>query len=133
MRFAATANLWLTHGIGVFGTIGTISSEIRSEEAPGADVPFVAGKFARAGVTFVHPSRLKFTLAGTFLGDITGNLQGRAIDDYWTADAALTWETTDRRLLFGLSVLNMFDEEFELASDIRGPGRTIEASVKARF
>ncbi len=132
-RFAATANLWLTHGIGVFGTIGTISSEIRSEEAPGADVPFVAGKFARAGVTFVHPSRLKFTLAGTFLGDITGNLQGRAIDDYWTADAALTWETTDRRLLFGLSVLNMFDEEFELASDIRGPGRTIEASVKARF
>jgi tetratricopeptide (TPR) repeat protein len=132
-RLAATANLWLTHGIGVFGTIGTISSEIRSEEAPGADVPFVAGKFARAGVTFVHPSRLKFTLAGTYLGDITGNLQGREIDDYWTADAALTWETPDRRLLFGLSVLNMLDEDFELAPDIRGPGRTIEASVKARF
>ena len=132
-RLAATANLWLTHGIGVFGTIGTISSEILSEEARGADVPFIAGKFARAGVTFVHPSRLKFTLAGTFLGDITGNLQGREIDDYWTADAALTWETPDRRLLFGLSVLNMFDEDFELAPDIRGPGRTIEASVKARF
>ncbi|MBF9196203.1 FecR domain-containing protein [Microvirga terrestris] len=132
-RLAATANLWLTHGIGVFGTIGTISSDIRSEEAPGADVPFIAGKFARAGVTFVHPSRLKFTLAGTFLGDISGNLRGREIDDYWTADAALSWETPDRRLLFGLSVLNMFDEDFELAPDIRGPGRTIEASVKARF
>jgi tetratricopeptide (TPR) repeat protein len=132
-RFAATANLWLTHGIGVFGTVGTISSEIRSEEARGADVPFVAGKFARAGVTIVHPSRLRFTLAGTFLGDITGNLEGREIDDYWTADAALTWETPDRRLLFGLSVLNMLDEDFELAPDIRGPGRTVEASIKARF
>ncbi|MGF9756205.1 FecR domain-containing protein [Microvirga sp. 0TCS3.31] len=132
-RFAAAANLWLTHGIGVFGTIGTISSDVRSEEARGAEVPFIPGKFARAGVTFVHPSRLKFTLAGTFLGNITGNLRGREIDNYWTADAALSWETPDRRLLFGLSVLNMLDEDFELAPDIRGPGRTIEASVKARF
>ncbi|MBM6583821.1 FecR domain-containing protein [Microvirga sp. BT689] len=132
-RLAASANLWLTHGIGVFGTIGTISSEVRSEEARGADVPFVAGRFARAGFTFVHPSRLRFTLAGTFVSDITGNLAGRAIDDYWTADAALTWETPDRRLLFGLSVLNMLDEDYELAPDISGPGRTLEASIKARF
>ncbi|MBB4041257.1 tetratricopeptide (TPR) repeat protein [Microvirga flocculans] len=132
-RLAATANLWLTHGFGVFGTVGTVSSKIRSEEAPGADVPFIAGKFARAGVTFVHPSRLKLTFAGTFLSDITGNIEGRPIDDYWTADATLSWETPDRRLLFGLSVLNMFDEKYELALDARGPGRTFEASLKARF
>ena len=132
-RLAASANLWLTHGIGVFGTIGTISSEVRSEEALGADVPFIAGKFARAGVTFVHPSRLRLTVAGTYVGDLKGNLAGRAIDDYWTSDAALTWETPDRRLLFGLSVLNMFDEYYELVPDIRGPGRTFEASLQARF
>jgi outer membrane receptor protein involved in Fe transport len=96
-------------------------------------VPFIAGKFARAGMTLVHPSRLRFTLAGTFVGDITGDLAGREIDDYWTADAALTWETPDRRLLFGLSVLNMFDEYYELAPDVRGTGRTFEASLKARF
>jgi tetratricopeptide (TPR) repeat protein len=132
-RLAATANLWLTYGIGVFGTIGTISSEVSSEEARGADVPFIAGKFARAGMTLVHPSRLRITLAGTFVGDITGDLAGREIDDYWTADAALSWETPDRRLLFGLSVLNMFDEYYELAPDVRGTGRTFEASLKARF
>ncbi|KFG69400.1 FecR domain-containing protein [Microvirga sp. BSC39] len=132
-RLAATANLWLTHGIGVFGTIGTISSEVRSGEARGADVPFVAGRFARAGFTFVHPSRLRFTLAGNFVSDITANLAGRKIDDYWTADAALTWESPDRRLLFGLSVLNMLDEDYELAPDISGPGRTIQAILKTRF
>lgn len=132
-RFAATANLWLTHGFGVFGTVGRISSEVRSQEALGADVPFIAGNFARAGVTFVHPSRLKVTLAANFVGDIKGDLEGRTLDDYWTADAALTWETPDRRLILGLSVLNMFDEEFELAPAIRGPGRTFEASLKARF
>ncbi|MFC1456164.1 FecR domain-containing protein [Microvirga arabica] len=132
-RLAATANLWLTHGIGVFGTIGTISSEVRSEEARSGDVPFIAGKFARAGMTLVHPSRLRFTLAGTFVGDITGNLAGRKIDDYWTADAALTWETPDRRFLVGLSVLNLLDEYYKLAPDVRGAGRTFEASLKARF
>ncbi|HWJ72890.1 MAG TPA: tetratricopeptide repeat protein, partial [Kaistia sp.] len=137
-RFAASANLWLTHGIGVFGTIGTISSEVLSGVERGADVPFVPGKFARAGMTFVHPSRLKLTIAGTYFADIagadvTGAFVNREIDDYWTADAALTWETPDRRLLFGLSVLNLLDEYYELATDLRGPGRTFEASLKARF
>ncbi|WP_414472741.1 FecR domain-containing protein [Microvirga sp. M2] len=132
-RLAATANLWLTHGFGVFGTVGTQSTEIRSGLGRGNDVPLAAGTFARAGVTFVHPSRLKLTVAATYVGDFTGDLAGSRLDDYWTADAALTWETPDRRLLVGLSVLNLFDEAFEVARDIPGPGRTIAASLKARF
>jgi tetratricopeptide (TPR) repeat protein len=132
-RLSATANLWLTHGFGVFGTIGTLSTEVRSQEAPGADVPFIAGNFARGGVTFVHPSRVKLTLAGTFVGDLRGDLSGQELDDYWTTDASVTWETPDRRLLLGLSVLNMTDQDYELAPGIPGPGRTFAASVKARF
>jgi len=132
-RLAATANLWLTHGIGVFGTIGTQSTEVLSQLGRGNDVPLIAGNFARAGITFVHPSRLKLTVAATFVGDLKGDLAGLELDDYWTADASLTWETPDRRLLFGLSVLNMFDEQFEVAPNIPGPSRTVMASVKARF
>jgi len=132
-RLAATANLWLTHGIGVFGTIGTQSTEVRAGTARGNDVPLIAGNFARAGVTLVHPSRLKLTMAATHVGDFTGDLAGYSLDDYWTADASLTWETPDRRLLVELSVLNIFDEAFEVARDIPGPGRTLAASVKARF
>lgn len=132
-RLAATANLWLGHGIGMFGTVGTISTDIRSEEALDRDVPFIAGKFARAGITFVHPSRLKFTLAETFVGDRKGDLTGAKLDDYWTTDASVTWETPDRRLLVGMTVLNLFDREYELAPNIPGPGRTFAASLKARF
>lgn len=132
-RVAATANLWLGYGIGVFGTIGTTSTEIRSTEAYGQDVPFIAGKFARAGVTFVHPSRLMFTLAGTYVGDLKGDLRNTKLDDYWTTDAAVTWETPDRRLQFGLSVLNLLDQEYELAPNIPGPSRTFAASIRARF
>jgi tetratricopeptide (TPR) repeat protein len=132
-RLSATANLWLGHGIGVFGTVGVSPTEIRAGNVYGEAVPFVAERFARAGITFVHPSRLKFTLAETFLGDITGDLTGQPLQDYWTTDASLTWETPDRRLLLGLTVLNLFDEEFDLSVGIPGPSRTVAASLKARF
>ncbi|WP_134500946.1 tetratricopeptide repeat protein, partial [Microvirga pakistanensis] len=132
-RVSATANLWLTHGIGVFGTVGTQSSEVRAGAGRGNDVPLMAENFARAGVTLVHPSRVKLTMAATYVGDFAGGLAGARLDDYWTADAFLTWETPDRRLLVELSVLNMFDEEFEVARDIPGPSRTFAAGVKARF
>ncbi|HEU6441858.1 MAG TPA: tetratricopeptide repeat protein [Microvirga sp.] len=132
-RLAATANLWLTHGIGVFGTIGTQSTEVLSGTGRGGDVPLIAGNFARAGVTFVHPSRLKLTMAATYVGDFTGELSGTTLDDYWTADASLTWETPDRRLLVEFGLLNMFDEKFQVAPNIPGPSRTFAAGVKARF
>ena len=135
---AASANLWLGHGIGVFATVGTASSEIQSGPAAGLPVPFVAERFARAGVTFVHPSRLRLTVAQTFLGDLTsstplGDFVGLKLDDYWTTDASLTWETPDRRLAFGLTVLNLFDNEYEVLARLPGQGRTVAASVKARF
>lgn len=132
-RLAATANLWLGYGIGVFGSVGVTNTEIRSEEALGLDVPFIAGHFARAGVTFVHPSRLKLTLSETFVGDRTGNLVGVKLDDYWTTDASVSWETPDRRLLLGLTVVNLFDRDYELAPGIPGLGRTFAATMKARF
>ncbi|WP_210492541.1 FecR domain-containing protein [Microvirga antarctica] len=132
-RLAATANLWLGGGIGVFGTVGTNSSEIRSEEAPGRDVPLVADRFARAGVTFVHPSRLKLTIAGTYVGDRARNLVGGVLDDYWTADAAITWETPDRRLMMGVTVLNILNTDYEMTPGIPGPTRAVAATLKARF
>jgi outer membrane receptor protein involved in Fe transport len=81
----------------------------------------------------VHPSRLRLTIAHSFFGDVTGNLVGQQLKDYWTTDASVTWETPDRRLLLGLSALNLFDTDYELAPTIPGPGRTIAATLKARF
>jgi hypothetical protein len=132
-RVAATANLWLTHGIGVFGTIGATNSDIRSAEALGRDVPFIADRFARAGVTFIHPSRIKLTVTATYVGERTGDLAGVSLDDYWTSDAAITWETPDRRMLIGVTVLNMFDADYEITPAIPGPRRTVAATIKARF
>lgn len=132
-RASATANVWLGYGIGVFGTVGVTNTEIRSDESLGHDLPFVAGRFARAGISFVHPSRIKLTVAETFVGDRKGGLTGAKLADFWTTDASITWETPDRRLFMGLSFLNIFDEKYELAFGVPGTGRTVAATVKARF
>ena len=132
-RLAATANLWLGYGIGVFGTIGTTSTDIRSDEALGRDVPFIADRFARGGVSFVHPSRIKLTVAGTYVGERSGDLIGVILEDYWTADAAITWETPDRRLLMGVTFLNIFGADYEISPNVPGPSRAVAATLKARF
>lgn len=131
--FAATANLWLGYGIGIFGTVGGTDSEILSGEGFGSAIPYVPEQFARAGVTFVHPSRIRFTLTQNFIGERAGDLADGRLDSFWTTDAALTWETPDRRLFTGLTVLNLFDEEYDLAFGIPGPRRTVAVSMKARF
>lgn len=130
---AATANLWLGYGIGAFGTVGGATSEIRAGNGVGEPVPLVPERFARAGLTFVHPSRLKFILTQNFIGERSGSYTNARLDSYWTTDAAITWETPDRHLQIGVTALNLFDEEYEFAFDVPAPGRTIAASLKARF
>jgi outer membrane receptor protein involved in Fe transport len=96
-------------------------------------VPYIPERFARFGVTFVHPSRLRFTLTQNFIGERSGSYDNDRLDSYWTTDAALTWETPDRRFQVGLTALNLFDQRYDFGFDIPAPGRTVAASVKARF
>jgi len=136
---AATVNVWLGHGIGVFGTVGGATSKIlatsedRDGQGVGEPVPYIPERFARLGVTFVHPSRLRFTLTQNFIGERSGSYDNDRLDSYWTTDAALTWETPDRRFQVGLTALNLFDQRYDFGFDIPAPGRTVAASVKARF
>lgn len=136
---AATVNVWLGHGIGVFGTVGGATSKIlaTSEDLEGLGVgepvPYVPERFARLGLTFVHPSRLRFTLAQNFIGERSGNYYNDRLESFWTTDAAITWETPDRRFQVGLTALNLFDQRYDFGFDIPAPGRTAAATVKARF
>jgi tetratricopeptide (TPR) repeat protein len=130
---AATVNIWLGHGIGVFGTVGGATSEILEGRGAGEPVPYIPERFARAGLTFVHPSRLRFTLTQNFIGERSGNYDNDRLESYWTTDAAITWETPDRHLQVGLTALNLFDQKYDFGFDIPAPGRTVAATVKARF
>ena len=83
-RVSATANVWLEHGFGAFGTIAHLDSQ---NETPGFDgpLPFVPEIAGRVGLTWVNPANLKVTLAATYVGERDGDLAGTQLDDYWTA------------------------------------------------
>jgi hypothetical protein len=136
----ATANIWLTHGVGLFGTIGAAETSTDIGTGTDAELPYVPRRFARAGLTFVHPSRIRFSLVENYIGKRFDSPGGVEVDEVWTTDANATYETPDRRFLLSLSALNLFDERYDLvaarpgASEaITGAGRTLAGSLKVRF
>lgn len=96
-------------------------------------MPLVPDYRAQVGLTVVHPSRIKVTMAQTFVGERVGAPFGIELESYATTDAAITWESPSGHLELGLQLLNAFDNNFELALGIPGPGRTILGSVRAKF
>jgi len=135
----ATANIWLTHGIGVFGTVGVAESKTPDGAGGDVDVPFVPRRFARAGVTFVHPSRIKISVVENYIGERYDAPGGIKLDPFWTTDVTASYETPDRRFVLGLAVLNLFDKRYEQVAARRsseavpGAGRTIAGSLRVRF
>jgi hypothetical protein len=150
-RLEATANLWLTHGFGVFAKYARTWSEAEG----GGDAPFVAKHAGRIGFSFVHPSMVKLTVAQNFVGarndgsdafpfELAPTSRLRALT---TTDAALTWETLDKRLVLGLRGYNLFDKRYVIQANafpdvaapflapsaIEGQRRTIVATARLRF
>lgn len=136
----ATANVWLTHGVGAFATVGLAESETRDALGRDTDIPYVPRRFARGGVTFVHPSRVRVSLIENIVGSRLDAPGGRKLDTVYTTDLTMSYETPDRRLILGLSLLNIFDADYELTAarptliePITGTGRALLATARIRF
>ncbi|MBX3596902.1 MAG: FecR domain-containing protein [Rhizobiaceae bacterium] len=134
-RVSGTANLWLGHGFGVFATASYADSEDKDPQSPGfgLGLPYVPELSGRAGITWVNPANIKLTLAATYVGERQSG-QGRdELEDYWTADAFLTWEPFDKRFELQLGAYNLLDEEFLVAPNTPGWGQTFVGTFKVRF
>lgn len=134
-RIAATVNWKLPQGIGLFATLAHSDSENRDPASPGfgAGLPFVPDRAARLGVTWVHPANIRASLSANWIGPRVGDQTGQRVDGAWTTDLSAAWESPDQRFVAELNAWNLLDEPFEVAPQIRGWGRTVEASVKIRF
>ncbi|WP_181702138.1 tetratricopeptide repeat protein [Chthonobacter albigriseus] len=130
-RVSLTANAAVGGGFGLFGTVAYARSE-GEQDSDGAGVPFIPDWSARAGLTFVHPSRFKATLAATYVGERDSN-DGATLGDYVTVDSSLSWESPDRTFQFELSGYNLLDEDFTIASGVPGWGRTVIGTATVRF
>ncbi|MFP5077822.1 FecR domain-containing protein [Rhizobium sp. YIM 134829] len=129
-RVTASANFWLGHGIGAFASF---TRNVTEDAAGDYGLPLIPDHVGQLGFTLVHPSRLRLTVAQTFVGPRVGGQAGVEIDGYQTTDASLRWTSESGHLEAGLQLLNAFDERFERALDVPGPGRTVIATLRARF
>lgn len=136
---SASANLWLTHGVGVFGAVGLARSRTTNVNGNAVDVPYVPKRFGRAGLTFVHPSRLRFSVVQNYIGQRFDAPGGVELKPLWSTDLNASFETQDRRFLFDFSVLNLFDRRYDQwaarpqSAAVAGERRTLAASVRVRF
>ena len=55
------------------------------------------------------------------------------LDPFWTLDGSLTWEPLDKRFELDLAAYNLLDEDFQVAANTPGWGRTIVGTLKVRF
>jgi Flp pilus assembly protein TadD len=131
-RLQLSANLWITGGIGVFGTVARNWSEAELITGDG-DIPFVPDVSARFGVTHVSPRLFTVTLAETYLGERASDEPGQELAGAWTTDLTGSWESPSRRISLDLGVYNLFDATYEIAPGLRGVGRTLTATLQARF
>ncbi|MCZ4094648.1 TonB-dependent receptor [Sinorhizobium psoraleae] len=133
-RIHVSGNYWIGEGIGAFGSFTwNHSVDLTPNGAGEFEVPLVPDYRAQVGLTVVHPSRVKATVAQTFVGERVGAPFGIDLESYTTTDAAISWESPSGHLELGLQLLNAFDDDFELALGIPGPGRTVLGSVRAKF
>jgi tetratricopeptide (TPR) repeat protein len=137
-RIAFTANYWVGHGIGTFATVAWSQSDASGDDLDaGSSLPFLPDWYARAGFTYVHPSRLRATVQATYVGERDGTIGAGVepveLDDFVTLDAVANWETPDRRFVLNLGVYNILDEDFDVAPGTPGWGRTFAGTAAVRF
>lgn len=134
-RIAATVNWKGPAGLGLFATLARSDSENRDPASPGfgGSLPFVPDRAAKLGVTWVHPANLRASLSANWIGPRVGDDRGQRVGGAWTVDLAAVWESPDQRFLAEIRAWNLLDEDFEVAPQVKGWGRTVEASLKIRF
>lgn len=141
-RVSVAANYWVGNGLGLFGSFAWHESTDTTPGTSGDSVPLVPDYIGQLGFTYVHPARITFSVAQTFVGPRTGaqlvdEVDGTpfvlALDRYSTTDLAVGWKSESGHLEIALQVLNAFDNDIEMALDVPAPGRTFLATMKARF
>lgn len=134
-RASLTANLWLGHGFGLSATVAANDSSgsgaIVGNTFEGG-LPFVPDTAGRVALTWVNTNNIRATLAANYTGERLDN-SGIHLDDYWTLDANIKWESFDKRIEVNLSGFNLLDEDFDIANALPGWGPTFKGTVKVRF
>ena len=128
----ASANLWMEGGFGAFGSVARNWSQADLESGQGA-IPFLPDVSARFGVTHVNPRRFAVTLAESYLGQREALVPDTPLEAVWATDLTGSWESPNRHVSLSAGIYNLFDADYEILPTVRGVGRTLTATLTARF
>ncbi len=132
-RISLSSNIVLGQGLGLASSIAYTDADDRGI-APAArgQLPYVPEWGGQVALTWVNPANIKTTIAANYVGDRVGRT-GLKLDDYWTLDAALTWEPFDKRFELELAAYNLLDKEIRIDANLPGWGRSFKGTLKVRF
>lgn len=133
-RASLTGNFLIGHGFGLSSTVAFTDSEDQdSSSVTYRDaLPFIPQWSGQVALTWVNQANVKATVAANYVGR-RDNESGVELDDYWTLDAAVTWEPADKRFEVDLAAYNLLDEDIELNTGVPGWGRSVKGTFKVRF
>jgi len=133
-RTSLSANLLLGYGFGLSSTVAYIHSENQdpTKATFGRALPYIPEWAGQVALTWVNPVNIRTTVAANYVGDRLSQ-GGAKLDDYWTLDASLTWESFDKRIEVEFNAYNLLDEDIEIEELTPGWGRSFNGTVKVRF
>lgn len=139
-RLTLNANVWIGGGLSFFANYSRIWG---GNPVPDWNdwLPTVPEHTGRIGLSYMSPERFTFYIAESYIGErvsFTRDVHGASgetvwMDEAFTTDVGIGWESLDRHLSLSLSVSNVFDEDVDVAPLVPGPGRMFSASVRGRF
>lgn len=134
-RLSISANLWLPGNFGLtanYAYADSFGDRSQPNEVLTGPLPYVPGHFARLALTWSHPSRLRLSLAQSYLGD-QNDLLGDTNSDFFSTDSTLQWEPFNRHVIVRLDATNIFDAKVRQRGFLPQGGRTVTASLAFRF
>uniref|UniRef100_UPI00130012A0 TonB-dependent receptor domain-containing protein n=1 Tax=Oceaniglobus roseus TaxID=1737570 RepID=UPI00130012A0 len=135
-RLSATslrADWWIGGGVGLAASLTHADSRMRDGPFAGAALPYVPDWTARAGLGWLRPGGFGGGVSAVWTGRQFAATPAGRLDPVLTVDAALSYETRNKRLAARLEVTNLFDRPVDSPWGGAPTGREVRLSLSARF
>ncbi|MDH3330662.1 MAG: TonB-dependent receptor, partial [Desulfobulbaceae bacterium] len=130
-----SANLWLRGGFGLFAQAVWRDTENRSDgTVNGENLPLIPERQFDTGITWIHPLQIRVNLVAHLVGERQADVADNStLGSYETVDFSTTWQPLNKHLELGITVTNLFDQNYEVGQDIPANGRNVMVTAKWRF
>lgn len=123
-------NIWLFDGVGL-----RVAGEVRRSRnlATRHRLPGVANEAASVALGWVHPSRIVSSLKVNYSGAAFTDIDNQdRLGSFWTADAAVEWESSKKHWSISAQLTDIFNEAPQLNGGLSSAGRAGLLTIEYR-